>query len=178
MRWWALGLSALAAFTFTAGCSDSQRRMVREEVDKYNMKSYNEGNARQLNRGATLNVPLLKALRHECSARGIRLTHETYAEGLNGNITYSYFINGDARHFILVHVYPSESERVEEMKEMYGARNGSVQIAAAEETSVIAQKGKAALVYASSGNRMNEYRDDLEEVFDNVLARMNVQDPS
>ncbi|WP_334072904.1 MULTISPECIES: hypothetical protein [Paenibacillus] len=178
MRWCALGLSVLTAFAFTAGCSESHQRMVREEVDKYNMKSYNEGNARQLNRGATLNVPLLKALKNECSARGIRLTHETYAEGLNGNITYSYFINGDARHFILVHVYPSQSERVKEIKEMYGARNGSVEIAAAEKTSVVAQKGKAALIYTSSGNRMNLYQGDLEEVFDNVLARMNVQEPS
>ncbi|MEF2965114.1 hypothetical protein V3851_04655 [Paenibacillus sp. M1] len=173
MRLWTAGLSAVLALSLAAGCGDGARNMARDELNKYNMKSYNEGNARQLSRGATLNTALLQALKAECANRGIRLTHETYAEGLDGNISYSYFINGDARHFLLVHVYPSESDRVREIGEMYGAGDGRAKAAAANEASVIAQKGNTALVYASSGIQKSKYSEDVKSVFHSVLSGMN-----
>lgn len=175
MRWWAIGLGSLLALTLTAGCSEGGKRMAKDELDMYNMKSYAEGNQRQLNSGTTLNTALLKALKAESSKRSIRLTHETYAEGLDGNISYSYFINGDARHFVIVHVYPSESDRVREIGEMYGAINGSTKAAAASETSVISEKGNAALVYASSGIQKSKYSEDIKAVFKSVLNGMNLQ---
>ncbi len=175
MRWWAIGLGSILALTLAAGCSEGGQRMAQDELDKYNMKSYAQGNQRQLVSGTTLNTALLQALKAECSKRSIRLTHETYAEGLDGNISYSYFINGDARHFVIVHVYPSESDRVREIGEMYGVLDGSTTAAAATETSVISEKDNAALVYASSGIQKSKYSKDMKAVFDTVLDGMNSQ---
>ncbi|WP_435921158.1 hypothetical protein [Paenibacillus sp. DYY-L-2] len=174
MRWWIFGLASVMALSFAAGCSDGAQRTARREVDLYNMKSYNQGNQRQLSNGTTLNTGLLQALKAESSKRSIRLTHETYAEDLNGKISYTYFINGDARHFVNVHVFPTERDRVEEMAEVYGGQNGSVTAASAEETSVMSQKGKVALIYASSGMEKSKYNDDMKKVFDKVLSGMNM----
>lgn len=173
MRWWIFGLASVMMLTFTAGCSEGAQRMARDEVDKYNMKSYNQGNRRQLSSGTTLNTGFLQALKAESSERSIRLTHETYAEDLNGNISYSYFINGDARHFVIVHVFPTETDRIEEIAEVYGRGDGGMNAAAAEETSVISQKGKVALVYASNGKEKNKYSGDMKAVFDDLLGGMN-----
>ncbi|WP_410769164.1 hypothetical protein [Fontibacillus sp. BL9] len=175
MRWWLMGVSALLVLSLAAGCSEGGQRMARDELDKYNMKSYAKGNERQLLSGTTLNTALLQALKAECSKRSIRLTHETYAEGLDGNISYSYFINGDARHFLLVHVYPNENDRIREIGEMYGVKDGSTTAAAASETSVISEKGNTALVYASSGIQKSKYSKDIKAVFDKVLDQMNDQ---
>lgn len=176
MRWWGIGCGALLALSLATGCSTGTQRMAKQELDRYNMKSYREGNERQLMSGTTLNTALLKALKTECSKRGIKLTHETYAEGLDGNISYSYFINGDARHFLLVHVYPSENDRIREIGEMYGLRDGSAAAATNNETNVIGQLGNTALVYTSSGVEKSKYSKDIKAVFDKVMEGIQVQE--
>ncbi|WMT39099.1 hypothetical protein RE628_16475 [Paenibacillus sp. D2_2] len=112
MRCLAWGLNALLAALLLSGCGSGTQQIVKQELDRYNMKSYQEGSDRQLVRGTTLNGSLLNSLQAECANRGIRLTHETYAETLDGGISYNYFINGDARHFLILNVYPSEQERL------------------------------------------------------------------
>lgn len=175
MRWWKVGLGMVLALSLTTGCGNVQR-VAKEEMSKYNMQSYRQGNERQLTSGTTLNTAMLQALKAECAQRGIRLTHETYAEGLDGNISYSYFINGDARHFIIVHVFPSEQERIREISEIYGTGDGKQGVAAqsvSSQAAVISAKGKTALVYASSAQKESQYRDEMKAVFGQLLKQMN-----
>lgn len=174
MRWWKVGLGMAMALSLTAGCGNLQR-VAKDEMSKYNMQSYRQGNERQLTSGTTLNTAMLQALKAECAQRGIRLTHETYAEGLDGNISYSYFINGDARHFIIVHVFPSEQDRIREIEEIYGTGDGKQQIAtrsAASQASVLSAKGNTALVYASSAQKDSQYRKEMKAVFGRLLEQM------
>ncbi|MGG6311220.1 hypothetical protein [Paenibacillus macerans] len=175
MRWWKVGLGLALALSLSTGCSGMQR-VAKEEMNKYNMKSYRQGNERQLTSGTTLNTAMLQALKAECAQRGIRLTHETYAEGLDGNISYSYFINGDARHFIIVHVFPSEQERIREISEIYGSGDGTEgpeAAAVSSQASVISSRGNTALVYASSVQKESQYRDEMKAVFGRLLEQMN-----
>lgn len=168
-------MGAALALSLTTGCGNLQR-VAKDEMSKYNMQSYRQGNERQLTSGTTLNTAMLQALKAECAQRGIRLTHETYAEGLDGNISYSYFINGDARHFIIVHVFPSEQDRVREIAEIYGTGDGKQEIAAnstAGQASVISVKDNTALVYASNAQKDSQYREEMQAVFGRLLEQMN-----
>lgn len=165
------------ALAMTAGCGNLQR-VAKDEMSKYNMQSYRQGNERQLTSGTTLNTAMLQALKAECAQRGIRLTHETYSEGLDGNISYSYFINGDARHFIIVHVFPSEQERQREIAEIYGTGDGKQEMSAssaANQAAVISAKGNTALVYASSAQKDSQYREEMQAVFGQLLEQMRDQ---
>ncbi|WP_339302094.1 hypothetical protein NSQ80_09455 [Paenibacillus sp. FSL K6-2441] len=175
MRWWKAGLGMALALSLTVGCGNVQR-VAKEEMSKYSMQSYRQGNERQLTTGKTLNTALLQSLKAECEKRGIKLTHETYAEGLDGNISYSYFINGDARHFIIVHVFPSEQERIREISEIYGTGDGKQAISAqsaSSQAAVISVKGNAALVYSSSAQKDSQYREEMQAVFGKLLNQMN-----
>lgn len=162
------------ALSLTAGCSNVQR-VAKEEMSKYSMRSYRQGNERQLTTGKTLNTALLQALKAECAKRGIKLTHETYAEGLDGSISYSYFINGDARHFIIVHVFPSEQDRIREISEIYGTGDGKVISAqsVSSQAAVISVKDNAALVYSSSAQKDSPYREEMQAIFDKLLKQIN-----
>lgn len=170
-KWWIVALGTALSLSLTAGCGAGAKQIARKEMDKYSMKSYKEGNFRQRSNGTTLNSAMLKELKSECLKRGIRLTHETYSEGFEGNLSYSYFINGDARHFVIVHIYPSEQERIREISEMYGLKG--MRAASGQEASVISERGKAAMVYASSRLRDSTYMHDMKASFDQVLDRMN-----
>ncbi|CAM4324740.1 MAG: hypothetical protein E7L01_25750 [Paenibacillus macerans] len=179
MNWCKLGLGLVLAVSLSTGCGNGMQKVAKQEMEKYNMNSYRKGNHRQLTSGTTLNTSLLRSLKAECAERGIRLTHETYAEGLDGNISYSYFINGDARHFIIVHVFPSEQDRIREMTEIYGSGDGSGDgkkglhaAAAASQASVIRTRDNAALVYASTAQKNSQYREQMKTIFDRLLMRM------
>lgn len=176
MKWLALSLYTVIALSMTVACSSGMQRTVKQEVDKYNMKSYQAGNENQRIHGTTLNTTFLQSLKNECDKRGIRLTHETYAEGLDGNISYSYFINGDARNFIMVHVYPSKSERIREMAEIYDYEGEKGEVnQMSSDASVISARDNTALVYASSGQTKNQYRDDMKIIFENLLDQLKDQ---
>lgn len=175
MKWWIWGVSAVLSLSLVTGCNNTgMQRITREEVNKVNMKAFKEGSLRQRRKGTTLNTALLQSLKAECSKRGIRLTHETYSEGLDGNISYSYFINGDARHFLIVNVFPNEDDRIKKMTQVYGSGDGKgVNVLSnAGEANVISTKNNTALVYSSSGAKRKMYSKEIKEVFDHVL--MNV----
>lgn len=173
MIWWRVSLSLTLTLSLFTGCSSGTQKVAKDEMSKYSMESAREGNVRQLNSGTTLNGALLNLLQAECAKRKIRLTHETYAEGLDGSISYSYFINGDARHFLIVHVFPSEGDRMKRITEIYGTNHDKP--ASVNGASVIAARYNTALVYASSGNKDGQYRDQMKTVFDHVLDRIRTK---
>lgn len=170
-KWCGIALCTALSLSIATGCGAGAKQIARKEMDKYSMKSYKEGNLRQRSNGTTLNSAMLKALKSECSNRGIRLTHETYSEGFEGNLSYSYFINGDARHFVIVHIYPSEEDRIREISEMYGLKG--MRTASGQEATVISERGKAAMVYASSRLKDSTYMHDIKAAFEQVLDVMN-----
>ncbi|SDE64897.1 hypothetical protein SAMN04488542_101271 [Fontibacillus panacisegetis] len=176
MKRWIWGVSAVLLLSLTTGCTyKGMQKMTKEEVNKINMKTFKEGSLRQRMQGTTLNTALLQTLKAECSKRGIRLTHETYAEGLDGNISYSYFINGDARHFLIVNVFPNEEERIRKMAAVYGTGDGQgINIySKAGEANVISTKNNTALVYSSSGVKQSKYSKEIKEVFKSVLSNVS-----
>lgn len=69
MRWWKVGLGMAVALSLTTGCGNLQR-VAKDEMSKYNMQSYRQGNERQLTSGTTLNTAMLQALKAECAQRG------------------------------------------------------------------------------------------------------------
>lgn len=173
MRWWYVSIHVVLFLTLATACNKAgMQQITKDEVERINMKTFQEGSARQQVRGATLNTALLRSLKAECSKRSIRLTHETYAEGLDGDISYSYFINGDARHFLIVNVYPNEADRIRKITEIYGSGDGTrVNVFSnAGEANVISTKNNVALIYASSGVKKSKYSSDIEDVFEQVLG--------
>lgn len=173
MRWWYASIHVVLILSLAAACNKvGMQQITKDEVNKIKMKAYQEGNARQQVRGTTLNTKLLRSLKAECSKRSIKLSHETYAEGLDGTISYSYFINGDARHFLIVNVYPNEADRIRKMTEIYGSGDGTgVNVFSnAGEANVISTKNNMALVYTSSGVKQSEYSSDIQDVFEQVLG--------
>ncbi|MBA9086912.1 hypothetical protein FHR92_003392 [Fontibacillus solani] len=176
MKRWIWCVSAVLLLSLTTGCTyKGMQKMTKAEVDKINMKTFKEGSLRQRMQGTTMNTAMLQTLKAECSKRSIRLTHETYAEGLDGNISYSYFINGDARHFLIVNVFPNEEERIRKMAAVYGTGDGQgINVySKAGEANVISAKNNTALVYSSSGVKQSKYSKEIKEVFKNVLSNVS-----
>lgn len=175
MRWSYLSIHVVLLLSLATSCNKAGvQQIAKDEVDRINMKTFHEGSARQQVRGTTLNTALLRTIKAECSKRSIRLTHETYAEGLDGDISYSYFINGDARHFLIVNVYPNEEDRVRKLTEIYGSGDGTgVNVfSEAGEANVISTKNNVALIYSSSGVNKSKFSSDIEDVFEQVLGNV------
>ncbi|WP_019640251.1 hypothetical protein [Paenibacillus fonticola] len=166
----------LVLLAATAGCGGGSNRIAKEELDRVQMKTYRKGNIRQLNQGKTLNNALLQNLQAECAKRGIRLTKGTYADSLDGTISYSYLIESDPRHFVIVYVYPSESVRIREMAEIYGDGIGIAQgdnRPATRGAAVISARGRTAIVYGSSGQTNMHYHADMKAIFEGLLERIS-----
>lgn len=170
-RWTLIILTTLFALTAASGCGAGAKQIAAREMDKYSMKSAREGNLRQRSSGVTLNGPFLKTLKEECRKRGITLTHETYSEGFEGNLSYSYFINGSAKDYVIVHIYPSEQERTRQISELYRGK-GQNKALEQEETTVISERGKTALVYTSSKTDKSNYSYEIKAAFEQALDRM------
>ncbi|MFD3261018.1 hypothetical protein ACE3MQ_20690 [Paenibacillus lentus] len=153
------------------GCRGGTNRIAKEELDRVQMRTFQKGNQRQSTQGKTLNKPLLHSLTSESAKRGIRLTKETYAETLDGTISYSYLINSDPRHFVIVYVYPSEEKRIREMAEIYGT--GNIRMKSANQPAVVAARGRTVFVYGSSGMKNNTYTENMRMVFEGLLNRIS-----
>ncbi|GAA0134244.1 hypothetical protein YSY43_10840 [Paenibacillus sp. YSY-4.3] len=160
----------LGIVVVTAGCRSGSNRIAKEELDRVQMRTYQKGNQRQATQGKTLNKALLHNLVNESAKHGIRLTKETYAETLDGTITYNYLIDSDPRHFVIVYVYPSEEKRIREMAEIYGT--GNIRVKSANQPAVIATRGKTAFVYGSNGMMNHAYTENMRAVFEELLNRM------
>lgn len=164
-------IATALSLAVASGCGAGAKQIAASEMDKYSMKSAREGNLRQRSSGVTLNGAFLKLLKEECRKRGISLTHETYSEGFEGNLSYSYFINGSAKDYVIVHIYPSEQERVRQITELYRG-NGQNKAMEQEEIRVISERGKTALVYTSSRTDENNYSYEIKAAFEQVLDQL------
>ncbi|WP_223067460.1 hypothetical protein [Paenibacillus caui] len=112
--------------------------------------------------GGTSSAEMLKELRMDCAEQDIRLTHEINTEDLDGNLSTSYYINGDSHHYVIVYRYNRESTRIAKIRGLYGTDKDS-------RSPLIRTAGRTALVYVSSGSEKGKYSDKLENIFDQVL---------
>lgn len=167
-RWAHIMMATLLPLMVASGCGTGVKQIAAKEMDKYSMKSAREGILRQRSSGVTLNGALLKTLKDECRKRGISLTHETYSEGFGGDLSYSYFINGSAKDYVMVHIYPSEQERIQQISELYrgNTKNKALE---QEEITVISERGKTALVYTSSKTDKRNYSYEIKAAFEEAL---------
>ncbi|MBU5672985.1 hypothetical protein [Paenibacillus brevis] len=170
-RWTLIMIATVLSLTVASGCGAGAKQIAAREMDKYSMKSAKEGKLRQRSSGVTLNGPFLKTIKEECRRRGIALTHETYSEGFEGNLSYSYFINGSAKDYVIVHIYPSEQERIRQISELYRGKSRNKALEQ-EETTVISERGKTALVYTSSRTDKSDYSYDIKAAFEQALDQM------
>lgn len=175
MKWRKAGhclfvIVALCLIVVIGGCRSGSNRIAKEELDRVQMRTYQKGNQRQSTQGKTLNKALLHDLTSESAKQGIRLTKESYAETVEGTISYSYLINSDPRHFVLVYVYPSEEKRVREMEEIYGT--GNIRAKSANQPAVVVARGRTVFVYGSNGMRNKAYTEKMRIVFEDMLDRI------
>ncbi|MNX27313.1 hypothetical protein D3C86_573980 [compost metagenome] len=155
-----------------SGCSEKARNIAQSENDRYNMTSYQTGNLRAKSEGHGLNSGFLKQMKDEFRRQGLTLTHETYAEGADGHISYSYFIHGHPGHYIIAHAFSSEHQRVKEMREMYSQLEGQGNShRRASNAAVIHARSNTALVYASQGQKKGPYTSKVERIFHLLLGQ-------
>ncbi|WP_433943254.1 hypothetical protein [Paenibacillus sp. SN-8-1] len=155
-----------------SGCSQKTKNIAQSENNRYDMTSYHTGNLRAKSEGHGLNSGFLKQLKDEFSRQGLTLTHETYAEGPAGHISYSYFIHGHPGHYIIAHAFSSEQQRVKEMQEMYSNLEGQGNThRKASNAAVIHARSNTALVYASQGQKKGPYTSKVERIFHHLLGQ-------
>ncbi|GIP21521.1 hypothetical protein [Paenibacillus sp. J22TS3] len=161
-----LFLICICMLAVSLGCSRKVKNIAQSENNRYNMADYQKGNQRAKNAGHGLNTAFLSKLKSEFGREGMPLTHETYAEGTNGHISYSYFINGDPRHFVIAHAFPSEEMRVRKMAEMYSGLEASGNAHhKASNASVLYARSNTALVYASQAEKTGPFSKRIERIF-------------
>lgn len=154
-----------------AGCSEKTKNIAERENNKYNMTDYKQGNLRAKMQGHGLNTAFLSRLKDEFGRQGMPLTHETYAEGNQGHISYSYFINGDPGQFVIAHAFSSEAQRIQKMSEMYSDLQGDgLTHSKASNAGVIYARSNTALVYASQAQASSPIRTKVDEIFRRLMA--------
>lgn len=163
-------IAVLCLIVVIGGCRSGSNRIAKEELDRVQMRTYQKGNQRQSTQGKTLNKALLHDLTSESAKQGIRLTKETYAETADGTISYSYLINSDPRHFVMVYVYPSEEKRIQELAEIYGT--GNIRVKSTNQPAVVVARGRTVFVYGSNGMRDKMYTEQMRNVFEGMLDRI------
>ncbi|USB32003.1 hypothetical protein [Paenibacillus sp. YPG26] len=155
----------------TTGCSQQAKNIAQTENSRYNMTSYQTGNLRAKSEGRGLNSSFIKRLKDEFGRQGLMLTNESYAEGPNGHISYSYLIQGYPGHYIIAHAFSSEQQRMKEMSEMYSHLDGEGSIhRTASNAAVVHARANTALVYASQGQKEGPYTREVERIFRVLLG--------
>lgn len=124
--------------------------------------------ALQTNRGSVYygspqRAALLDHLRIDSLQSGMQLTHEMNTEDLDGNLSTSFYVNGDPHHYIVVYRFAKESTRLSKIRSLYGTNNSSL-------SPLIRTEGNMALVYLSSGTEKDKYSGSLQDIFERVLA--------
>lgn len=160
-----IGLLAISLLTaIMGGCS---RDTAREEMRKYNMQAYREGNKAAESEGVGLNGQFLDTMQKLFKDMNIQLTNETYAKDVAGNVSYQYRMNNDSRQLITVHIFTDEQARVNGIKELYGV-DGMSDTGKMNHNKIIGFK-EAALVYTSGGIKRDQYTDQVNQVALKVL---------
>lgn len=159
----------LLAATLLAGLMGCTRNTSKEEMRKYNMQAYQEGNKEAETQGRGRNGQFLDTMQKIFKDMNIQLTNETFTEDAAGNMSYQYRINNDSSQIITVYIFNDELTRVNGMKHMYGTE-GTKNTAKANNM-IIGYKD-AALVYTSGGTKKDQYTDQVKKVGLEVLKNV------
>ncbi|GAB6989003.1 hypothetical protein [Paenibacillus pini] len=162
------GILACALLAATVGCS--KHNVINKETKLYNMQSFDEGNIRAKSQGKGLNGKFLNELQLTFGSLHIPLTHQMYSEDGRGNISYMYMINGNPAQYISLHVFTNEQERVNRIHNWYGDQNV---IDTQNSRTVIYNHHRASLVYTSSGKEKGKYDEQVKQVFNSLLDRLD-----
>lgn len=150
-----------------AGCS---KEIIKKEVKLYNMESYKDGNIRAKSQGKGLNGQFLSEMKKSFEGQHILLTNEAYTVDTRGNINYTYLINSDPANYITMYVFKSEQERMSRIEHLYG--NNSVVETPATRTEIYSLEGTS-LVYTSAGKDKGRYDEEVKQVFNSLLNRVD-----
>lgn len=160
-----LAISLLASLL--SGCS---RDTAKDEMRKYNMQAYRDGNKAAESQGLGLNGQFLDTMQQLFKDMNIQLTNETYAEDDAGNMSYQYRMNNDSSQLITVYIFTDEQARVNAMKELYGV-DGINDTGEMNHNRIIGLK-EAALVYTSGGIKRDQYTEQVNQVALKVLQHV------
>ncbi|SMF82073.1 hypothetical protein SAMN05661091_2103 [Paenibacillus uliginis N3/975] len=163
---WAIGLLSFSLLAVIMGCT---RDAAKEEMKKYNMQAYQEGNKEAKTEGSGLNGQLLNTMKDLFKDHNIRLTNDTYAEDDAGNMSYLYRMNDDSSQLITVHIFTDEQARINGIKELYGA--GGLNETGTMDNMIFTQR-EAALVYTSAGKKKDQYTEQVKKVAADVLNQL------
>ncbi|MFE0554560.1 hypothetical protein ACFW1P_01320 [Paenibacillus sp. NPDC058910] len=150
----------------SVGCS---RQVARDEARLYNMRAYEEGSREARISGRGMNGKFLADLKASFKQVGMPLTNETYAEDNVGNITYQYRINYDASQFITVYVYQDQAAREKGIKEIFGVTEGDANAAGGH--NLIMSDKETSIVYTSTGDKTDNYYDQVKKIAPSLLAK-------
>ncbi|BFH63772.1 hypothetical protein [Paenibacillus azoreducens] len=160
-------LLACVLLAATAGCN--KHTVIKKETKLYNFDSYSEGNIRAKSQGKGLNGQLINEMKQIFRDKKIPLTHETYAEDGRGNISYIFYLKGNPRQYITLHVFSSKEERIARIRNWYG---GEHRIDTPKSRTTIYSHSRASLIYTSSGKDKGIYEKQVHEVFNSLIGRM------
>ncbi|HEY2492651.1 MAG TPA: hypothetical protein VGI33_07055 [Paenibacillus sp.] len=167
MKHWQVGMIICLCTISMVGCS---KEVIKKEVKLYNMKSNKEGNIRAKSQGKGLNGQFLTEMKRSFEDQHLLLTNEAYTVDTRGNINYSYLINGDPENYITMYVFTSEQERMTRIEHLYG--NNSVVETPATLTEIYSLEGTS-LVYTSAGKEKGRYDQEVRQVFNTLLNRVD-----
>lgn len=153
-----------AVLSFTVGCT---KQIAKEEMRKYNMQAYEDGVRESQMSGRGLNGRFLDDLQMAFMQENLRLTNETYVEDNVGNMTYQYRINNDASQLITVHIYQDEASRERAIHELYG---GEGDHRSAGMHNLVISDRDASIVYTSTGDKTDQYTEQVEKIATSILA--------
>ncbi len=159
----------LFAISLLFGIMGCTRNTAREEMRRYNMQAYQEGNQKARSDGRGLNGQILETMQGLFKEMNILLTNETYVKDPAGNLSYQYLMNNDSNQLITLHIFADEQARVNGMNKMYGI--GVLSETDKMDNMIIAYKG-AALVYTSAGVKRNQYSEQVKQVALKVLKHI------
>ncbi|MCM3175382.1 MULTISPECIES: hypothetical protein [Paenibacillus] len=161
-----LGLS----ISLLAGCSSSS---TSQEVKIYSGQATNEGNIRAKSQGHGLNGAFIQELDRAFNEKGIKLMNNMSADDGEGGITYMYLLNGSGRHVVKVHIFADDHTRTLRMQEMYGNAEDQAVVQNVLGKTTIRSKGYVAMVYTASGGQKDVYEDEVLQVFDHMLNKLD-----
>ncbi|WP_106765985.1 hypothetical protein [Paenibacillus faecalis] len=160
------GLLSICLLTIFTGCT---KEYAKEEMKKYNMEAYEEGNQEKKTEGTGLNGKLLNTMKDLFKEHDIVLTNETYFEDEAGTMSYQYRINDDSSQLITVYIFADEQARRKGIDELYGTgRQNKNEVM----DQMIFEEREGALVYTSAGEKKDQYSKQVKAVASKVLNEL------
>ena len=161
---WTKGVLALSLAAAVSGCSEE---VAKEEMQKYNMEAYEEGNHEAKIEGRTMNGKFLETMQGLFQEDGISLTNGSYSEDDQGGMVYQYRIDSDSNQILKLHIFANEEAREKGIQELYGENDTT-----ADSENLILDDKEAALVYTSAGDEKGKYTEQVKKVAEQVFAEL------